>query len=50
MNTLLIYLNNVIISLTWGQSAWIFNCTNITSKFTVKSIKKNLLNNSIYVI
>lgn len=30
VNTYSIYLNNVIMSSTWGQSAWVFN--NITDK------------------
>ena len=51
MNTYSIYMNNVIMSSTWGQSAWVFICKNFSAKSSVKSIlKKILLDCFIYLI
>jgi hypothetical protein len=51
VNTYSLYLNNVIMSSTWGRSAWVFICKQIVAGFTVKGFAaKILLDFFIYLI
>lgn len=43
INTYSIYLNNVKMLSTWGQSAWVFICMNTPAVITVKGFLKGIL-------